>query len=366
MKPIKTFLSPPALVLLVLAGCFATVFESFGQEKDHGVNIGLVYPLSTHGTIAGEYSNIFSLNAIAGVSREERGFTAAGFSNFIKEDAHGFQVAGFSNHIGGFASGFKAAGFLNFYQGGRGFQVAGFANFAKANVRGFQGAGFMNTSAELRGFQTAGFMNRAGNVTGAQSAGYINIAGDVTGAQLSGFLNIAKKVSGVQIAGFINIADSSDYPIGIINIVRNGEKQIGLTTDDNLTTLLTFRSGGRVMYGIIGLGFNLQNKKDVFARQFGIGAHMIRKENFRINTEATVISLENFRKGDFAKFSLSVLPAFRFGNFEVFGGPAINVINTDSEDGRTLIPHYIWSNDTGRARLNGVYIGYTAGIQMSL
>jgi hypothetical protein len=79
-----------------------------------------------------------------------------------------------------------------------------------------------------------------------------------------------------------------------------------------------------------------------------------------------VISLENFEAGDFAKFSLAVLPAFRFGDFEIFGGPALNVVNTDSEDGRSLISHYIWTDHSSQNRLNGVYIGYTAGIHMRL
>jgi hypothetical protein len=49
----------------------------------------------------------------------------------------------------------------------------------------------------------------------------------------------------VQIAGFINIADSSDYSIGIINIIRQGEKGIGVSVDETKTAMVSFRSGGR-------------------------------------------------------------------------------------------------------------------------
>jgi hypothetical protein len=357
------------------AGAFAAPYifsmlyavAAMAKDKEHGVNVGLVYPLSTHGTQAGSYSNFFSLNAIAGVSREEKAFTMAGFSNIIREDAAGFQVAGFSNIIGGFADGFKAAGFINIYQSARGFQAAGFANLAKRDITGMQASGFINTVRDLNGFQAAGFINIAdGNVYGTQAAGYINIAGDVRGSQLAGFINIAKKVKGVQVAGFINIADSSDYPIGIINIIKNGEKWLGVTTDDNLTTLLTFRSGGRKLYGIVGVGYNFENTKHVFAGQYGVGAHLLGTNTFRLNAEATVILLENFKRGEFTKFSLSVLPAVQLGPLELFAGPSFNCVNTNTAEGRKLVDHYMWTDVNHSNRLNGLYIGYTAGLHVKM
>jgi len=78
-------------------------------------------------------------------------------------------------------------------------------------------------------------------------AGFINVSGNA-GTQIGGFMNIAKKVKGVQIAGFLNIADSSDYPIALINIIRNGERSIGLSTDETLTNLVTFRSGKQIIW----------------------------------------------------------------------------------------------------------------------
>jgi hypothetical protein len=344
---------------------FAVSFSCFPQEKEHGVNIGLVYPISTHGTQAGAYSNIFSLNALGGVSREECGFTAAGIFNIIHGNALGFQVAGFSNFMGGFAEGFKAAGFINTYESARGFQAAGFANFAKKEITGMQAAGFMNKAGNFHGFQVAGFLNMAADVNGTQAAGYVNIAGDVDGSQFAGFINIAKRVKGVQVSGFINIADSSDYPIGIINIIKNGEKWIGLTTDDNLTTVIAFRSGGKKMYGIIGLGYNFQNSKQVFARQFGLGAHLVTLNNFRLNAEASVTALESFRRGDFGKFSMAVLPSLKLGSrLEIFAGPSLNFINTNTEEGKKLINSYMWNDINNKNRLNGLYIGYSAGIHM--
>jgi len=342
------------IIVITLLTLFLTGISITGhcQIKGHGVNVGLIYPLSTNGTGAYKNSNFLSLHGLAGVSREENAFTVSGFTNVIKENAQGFQVAGFSNHIGGNSRGFLASGFINTYDSARGFQSAGFANLAHGNITGMQASGFINTSGDIHGFQAAGF---------------VNISEDVNGGQAAGFINIAKKVKGAQLSGFINIADSSDYPIGIINIIKNGERSIGISTDDNLTTLLSFRSGGRKLYGIIGVGSNLKNSKEVFSLQYGIGAHLISKDKFRVNSEVTTVMLENFKHGEFKKFSISLMPAIKLApNLEVFGGPALNFINTNTDEGKNLIKHYVWDDTNKQNHLNGIYVGYTAGVHWIL
>jgi hypothetical protein len=337
------------------------------QHGDRSVHVGLVYPISNHGASAVEYSNIFSLHAIAGLSGEESGAAISGFTNIVRGDGHGLQLAGFSNHIRGYADGATISGFVNTYGSAKGAQIAGFANIARKNVTGAQVAGFINTSRERSGIQLAGFTNIATNVNGQQIAGFVNKAADVNGVQLGGFINVAKKVKGVQMAGLINIADSSDYPIGIINIVKNGERRIGVSTDDNFTTLVAFRSGGRVLYGIFGIGHNLKNTEDVYSVQYGLGAHLFERKYFRLNAEITTTQLENFKRGSFVKYTSSLQPAFRIGNtFEVFGGPSLNFINTNTPEGKKLIDNYIW-NDVNRSNhLRGMYVGYTAGLHVKI
>jgi hypothetical protein len=365
MKTILSANVTGSLLLVVMLSAYS--FTCFSQDKENSVHIGLVYPLSTHGTSAREYSNVFSLHAIAGVSREETGFTASGFSNIIKGNAYGFQMAGFSNHVGGYAEGFLGAGFLNMYKSANGFQYSGFANLATGDVTGAQVSGFMNIAGDMHGFQGAGFFNKGRRVHGVQYGGFINIADDVKGAQLAGFINIAKKVKGVQFAGFINIADSSDYPIGIINLIKHGEKSIGISTDDNLTTLLSFRSGGRKLYGIIGIGYNFENSKEVFAVQTGFGAHVVSTRHFRLNTEATFVYLENFKKGEFEKYSLSILPAIKLTpRLEVFAGPSFNYVDTNSTEGKSLVDHYTWHDTNNEGQLRGIYVGYTGGVHWIL
>ncbi len=267
------------------------------------VHIGLVYPVSTHGSDALSYSNRFSAHAFAGLSGAERGVALAGFALIVKDSATGLQASG-----------------------------------------------FLNSTGASRGVALAGFMN---------------IAKDVKGVQAAGFLNLAKKVKGVQIAGFINIADSSDYPIGLVNIIHNGEKSIGLSTDETLTNLVTFRSGGRKLYGILGAGYNGRDKKDLYAWEGGLGAHFQLAHNFRLNTELVSIGLTDFKTGDYFRSSLRILPAIRLSRqVEFFAGPTFNYIRSEKDKGAGLVTHYVWSEREPSGLLHGLYFGATGGMSI--
>ena len=341
---------------LFKTACYAlitlSITDSYAQDRKHSrANIGMIYPLSSNWTDAPRDTNSFSLNLLAGVSAAEHGISIAGVSNIIRQDAKGLQIAGFSNHIGKNANGTLVAGFMNTYSEGKAVAVAGFTNISR------------NGS----GAQIAGFLNKGNQISSVQIAGFTNIARDVKGIQVAGFLNIAKKVKGVQL-GFINLADSAGSQIGIINIAKNGEKAIGVTIDENQTTLLTFRSGGKKLYGIIGAGYNFNNKRDKYAFEAGLGAHLLQIKSFRLNTELVSGGLLSFKGGEYFKSSLRLMSSLKLApRIEIFGGPSINYINTDTEDGKSMTKKYIssWSRNN-RRDLYGFYIGYTAGIQVSV
>jgi hypothetical protein len=333
--------------LLLMMG---TTTNIFAQNNDRArTNIGLFYPLSSNGSNAPRDTNTFSFNLIAGVSAAEQGFTLAGFSNVVHHNARGFQIAGFSNHIGNNADGVMVAGFLNTYGGGNGAAIAGFANIAR------------NSS----GTQVAGFLNKGGDISSLQFAGFMNVARDLKGTQVAGFLNIAKKSKGTQI-GFINIADSAGTQLGIINLAKNGEKSFGLSIDETQTTIVSFRSGGNVFYGIVGVGYNFNNKKQKYAYQAGIGAHVLSTGIFRLKTELISSGLESFKGGEYLKSSFYLLPALKITkSIEIFAGPSFNFINTDTVEGRNMIKNYVssWTRNNDRD-FYGFYFGYTAGIQV--
>ncbi|WP_423148329.1 hypothetical protein [Rubrolithibacter danxiaensis] len=373
------------------------------------IHIGIVYPISTHGNHAAADTNIFSLNLLGGVSSAEKGLTFSGLTNVILNNATGLQFAGISNHVGNRSEGFLFAGVANTYKEGNGMAFAGISNIASGKVEGAQFAGLLNTAADalaaqfagftnishnitgsqfggfanishdmtgsqfagfinvaakVKGSQFAGFSNIAGGkLTGSQFSGFLNKAGDVAGSQFAGFINIAKNVKGAQLAGFINIADSSDSPVGLLNLIKHGEKSIGISTDDNLTTLVSFRSGGRSLYGILGAGYNFNNTEEVYAIEAGFGAHFFESRSFRLNTELAAVTLESFKTGEYFKGSLRLLPAVRLARyFELFGGPVFNYVNTNTGEGKSLTNHYFrtWT-ERPEGSFQGLYIGYTGG-----
>lgn len=338
--------------LLLIAGFIIYKQPAWAQQPAAAdkIHIGLVYPLSSNGSHAARDTNRFSLNLIAGVSASEKGPAIAGLSNIIHKNATGVTIAGFSNHIGQQAGGVLIAGFLNNYNRGKGTAIAG----------------FMNNSGDMNGVEFVGFLNISKNMEGFQMAGFANIARDVKGTQVSGFMNIARKVTGAQIAGFINIADDSDLPIGIINIIKNGEKSLGVTINEDATLMLSFRSGGKILYGIIGAGYNLKNDKEVYALEAGFGAHLMQTGLFRLNAELVASGLQSFHKGDYFKTSFRLMPAIKLSkSIELFGGPSLNYVSTDTAEGYELNKKYLhkFSSES-----NGDYqvlkIGYTAGLQV--
>jgi hypothetical protein len=298
-----------ALAALLFSGL---ALNTTAQNKEgSSVNIGLVYPMSTNGFRAPKCSNVLSLNAIAGISRVETGAAIAGFANFIQDSASGAQIAGFMNIIRNRAS----------------------------------------------GVQIAGFMNKSGDAN----------------VQVAGFLNVARKVRGIQLAGFLNIADSSDYPIGIINIIRSGEKSIAVSFDETQTVLLSLRTGGRVLYGIIGAGYNdrmqgtqsMQLKNGTLkaaVAEAGIGAHLNFTENFRVNLELATITATDFEHGDNQRDIFRLLPSLHSRHFELFAGPTFNYVSSEKGIGANLIKNYSWSRNVGVRNFQALYIGYVGGI----
>ncbi len=335
------------------------------QTQNSNVHIGLVYPLSTNGFRAATYTNLFSAHALIGVSKNERAFCAAGFGNIVKDSAKGLVAAGFFNVIGHGASGMQAAGFINCIGGkATGMQAAGFTNITDS-ATGAQFAGFVNVNRHnIDGFQAAGFINTAKKVN-TQIAGFVNVADSVSGSQVAGFINVAGKVKGVQIAGFINVADSSDYPIGLINIIKKGQKAIGITIDETGTTLAAFRSGGKVLYGIVGAGFNFNYNSNLFAMQAGLGAHLPLSKYITLSGELSVTSLTDFWWGSYMNSAIRIMPSIKIRKVEAFAGPSINYANTTHGVGTGIINNTLWHEQIF-PRTHDLHIGFLAGVQYHL
>ncbi|HTN17869.1 MAG TPA: hypothetical protein VL092_09330, partial [Chitinophagaceae bacterium] len=73
-------------------------------------HIGLVYPLSTNGKDAKNYTNYGSFHVLGGVSAGEKSFCLSGIATAVVHNADGFILAGVVNHIGGNSKGMQMAG----------------------------------------------------------------------------------------------------------------------------------------------------------------------------------------------------------------------------------------------------------------
>lgn len=299
-----------------------TVFHlsaQMNQRKYVPFHFSFIPPLSSNGIKASQYTNGASFSILAGMSANERNFTFASISNVIANEARGLQFAGISNYIG---------------KQGQGVAFAGITNIAKGTYKGVQFAGLLNTSK------------------------------DITGLQFAGLLNIAGKVRGVQFAGLLNIAEESDCPIGLVNIVKRGEMGIALTYDILGNGIVSFRSGGKYTYGIIGFGYNHKLSGDnKTVAEAGYGVHIPCYSWFQINNEFKVTSTATSDK-PFLNASYSLLPSFKIKkHYNIFGGASLNYSTTTEMDNQTLFPqNNLWKKHTDN-RLQQLFIGYLVGIQ---
>ncbi len=233
IKPMKINTLLPRKSILALSLILLGFLNANAQRKSPA-HLGLFYPISTHGTRAPEFSNHFSLHVLSGISGGEYGLAIYGLAGVIKGNAKGLRVAGLVNTVSGELQGMQVAGLVNraryaidgvqiggianLSQGTSPFQSAGILN-RTTEIQGMQVGGIVNLSNNVKGFQVAGIANRSKTVKGIQVAGIINVAENVEGTQIAGLVNRAKTVRGIQLSGILNIADSSDYPIGINNLI---------------------------------------------------------------------------------------------------------------------------------------------------
>lgn len=254
--------------------------------------VSLTPGLSTHGFINSQIVNNFSLNVIGGSTAGVEGYEMAGIFNLNQYNMDGIQIAGVINMVGGSV---------------KGFQMAGLGNLVSRNTSGFQ---------------IAGAWNKADNVNGMQ---------------LAGVLNIAKKVKGVQLAGLLNIADSSDYPIAVLNIIKNGKKEISLQVDESKFLGVGFRTGGRILYSNLGFGMLLNNEQtnNKYGYEFGLGGFIIQKPKFSLAAEINQRNYldKDFKSIDASKSYIRIIPTYIIkGKYQLFIAPTINYTEVENPE----------------------------------
>jgi len=316
--------------------------------------ISMTPGLSSHGFIRSQIVNKFSLNIIGGATAGVKGVELGGVFNINQYNMQGFQVAGVFNTVGGNVSGV---------------QLAGVGNRVFGSSKGVQIAGVLNKVDTVRGVQIAGIANTARQAAGTtQLAGVLNNSSDDVGIQIAGIANRAKKVKGFQLAGIVNIADSSDYPVGLLNFIKNGEKSLSLSIDDEHYLGLQFRSGGRVLYSILGAGVVLvDDGPSKYAFEAGLGALLLNRSKFALRAEITTRNhlTDKFKLLDNHQSSLRIIPAYKLTDaLSIFVAPSFNYAERDENTvpiGGTRWK--AWGRDHTR---NTFYGGGIAGLMLKL
>ena len=400
---------------LLILFCLLLSFNAFSQEKKfRPAQINFGFPLSTINVKkAKEYTNAFSINLLVGISKNERSLALAGISNVIANNATGLQIASVSNYIGnagygievagvtninkGSYNGIQASGVYNYSGSGNGIAVAGVANMSKSSYNGIQASGVYNYSGSGNGIAVAGVANMSkgayngiqvsgvynysgsgngiavagvanmskGSYIGLQLSGVTNIAGDVKGLQFAGVMNIAKNVKGVQFATILNVAEESNFPIAFINIIKNGKMGVALSYDNMNNTMLSFRSGGKYTYGILGVGYNNKvNDGSNIVAEAGYGIHIPITNWLEINNEfkATSLGFSNDKVCYNASYLLA--PSFTFLNhFNVFGGANFNYLYSNYVNSEDLLSNNCLGEKDNSDNKQRMFIGYQIGLQ---
>lgn len=311
--------------------------------------VSLTPGLSTHGFFNTQIVNNFSLNIIGGSTAGVEGTEIGGVFNVNQYDMHGNQIAGVINLVGGDV---------------KGFQLAGAGNVVVNNVQGFQLGGIWNTADTLKkGMQLAGAMNRVKTAQGTQMAGLFNISGGAVNHQLAGAFNVAKKVKGIQMAALVNIADSSDYPIALLSLVKNGRKELAFQYDESKFMGLTFRSGGRVLYSVLGFGMYTDHPVLKYGAEFGLGSSLLQKPNFSLAVELVQrMQLESsFRVNDSRVVAIRFLPSWALSkHIYAFVAPSFNY--TEAPEGIRTSRRTVWRAWKASPTYDSFHMGGTAGI----
>jgi hypothetical protein len=322
-----------------------------------------------------------SFNFVGGYSRGLNGVELGVGANIESAFMCGVQVAAIANVVLGDVRGVQVAVGDVALGNLEGVQV-GVANYAKGDIEGVQvgvvsvGGGALDgaqvsvvnaLTGSVTGNQTAVVNFASANVQGAQ-LGVVNVSGgSVDGAQV-GTTNVATgQVHGVQV-GVVNYADVSDYPVGVVSIVRHGRTSVdGWATEAGIG-MVGVRHGGRVMHNVYGVGYRVgQTAGWSFA--LGLGARAQLAPKFHLDIEATAYWVQRGQPFDQdaqigslgASFGYALTPVFG-----LFAAPTLNVLVTNDKELAGIAPGWattLYDDPTVTVR---AWPGATLGLRAAL
>jgi hypothetical protein len=290
----------------------------------------------------------------------------AGAVNIAVGTLSGAQVAGAVN-VAGSASAGQVAGAVNVARGTfSGGQVAGAVNIARGTFSGGQVAGAVNVvGGAFSGEQVAGAVNvAAAAATGAQIAGALNVARTVEGAQIGPVNMAAGEVHGVQI-GVVNVAETSDFSLGVINILYKGRLNFDLwALPEAGLFFAAAKNGGRHFHYIYGAGVRAAATHPVWLA-FGLGVRATPSDDVFVDVDVVAhgeLAFVSNNRNDLYQarvvFGYRVLP-----DIAVFGGPTFDVLAAWKDAPTGVAPSYAGRlADAGNVHFDG-WPGIVLGIE---
>jgi hypothetical protein len=304
--------------------------------------------------------------AIAGLANTTLGsyygVQLGGLWNYTSHDTKGVMIGGLANWVNSGFDGLQLGGLANITRDARAIQIAGLTNISK-DIYGLQLSGLANISQDAYGLQLAGLFNVSHDLYGIQLAGLFNCAKDVYGLQFAGLVNVAKRARGVQFATILNVAEESDFPIALINIIKEGDKGVALTYDMLGNAMVSFRSGGKYTYGILGVGCNAQIEERL-AVEAGYGLQVPVCRWLDVNNEFKATTMGYNSGYTRSNFSYLLAPSLTlWHNCNLFAGTSINYFMADRASAATLLPNAgLWRKEGDRG-IGQLYLGYQVGLQ---
>ncbi|MDR0494087.1 MAG: caspase family protein [Treponema sp.] len=311
----------------------ASEAASNNNDHHHPFSLQIVPGIDITGSNRGKVTNNVLIALIAGRGYNIDGIGAAGIGLTITGNTHGPHASGIFNTVEGSVEGAQAAGIFNKVQGTvTGAQAAGIFNLSEGSLRGVQAAGIFNrVQAPVTGAQAAGIFNMDGGaIEGVQAVGIMNITeGTVRGVQAAGIFNYAAKIQGIQAAGIMNVnrggggvmfglinkSDSENiFPVGLINIIKNGILHPAVFVDDMLFTNFSLRSGSKHFYYLLSTGvggrlFYNRTEDTYLTTRAGFGFEIPIKKAF-INIDLTSGSIYSLGIGKWTSDDASASSTF--------------------------------------------------------
>jgi hypothetical protein len=359
MKITKTIIGIIAVIF------FAANLQAQESTKQYFPGqVSFVHPIGTSGTNSPDYQYNFSLNILTGSVGGINGLEIGGLMNSNAGDVIGMQVAGIGNITKGDIVGMQVGGIISTSKDVTGMQVGGILSTSEEvsgiqlggihcnanNVIGMQTGGISSISKNVEGIQIGGIICFADTVTGAQLGGITNKSknieglqiggisnintGNMKGLQIAGLFNKTQKLNGVQI-GLINIADTVEngIAIGLINICREGYyDEWELSTADNASVRIAYKTGQKRFYNIFTLGTNYYKEQLWFAG-FGFGHITDISENISFQPELLYLQYfpyDFWRVRYTSSQQLKLGFTYYFGRFGLSVAPSIGVTEKES------------------------------------